>query len=88
MVFNYWCGQRLVEALALIVLVADVVLGVAYYSTPTDDPYRKYYFPLIIGFLALIVVGLFFDRAFSNRNLSQTTSHSKEAQTIVLRLTD
>lgn len=53
--------------LALIVLAGETLLGVAYHFTGPTEPVRKYYFPLMIGFFALIVVGLFVDRALSGR---------------------
>ena len=55
------------KLLALIVLVGEALLLTAYYSTDHGDPGRKFYFPLMIGFLALIVVGLFADRLLSSR---------------------
>ncbi len=55
------------KLLALIIVVADGLLAVAYYSTKDSDPFRKYYFPLMIGLFALIVVGVFLDRLLSSR---------------------
>jgi hypothetical protein len=55
------------KLLALIVLVSEGVLAAAYYSTKDTDPFRKYFFPLMIAFLALIVVGVFVDRALVSR---------------------
>jgi hypothetical protein len=45
--------------LALIVLVSEAGLSAAYYSTDHADPIRKYYFPIMIIFLGLIVAGIF-----------------------------
>jgi hypothetical protein len=50
------------KLLALIVLTGEVLLTVTYRSTKQDDPMRPYFFPLMIGLLAFIVVGVFFDR--------------------------
>ena len=69
--------------LALVVLAAETLLGIAYYSTEASDPIRKYYFPLMILFLAVIVVGVFVDRARSHR-LQQTGPQPENARTIVL----
>ena len=55
------------KLLALIVLGGETLLGIAYYSTDRSDPVRKYYFPLMIGLLCLIVAGLFLDRVFSSK---------------------
>jgi hypothetical protein len=63
------------KLLALIVLAAESILGVAYLSTDRTDPARKYYFPLAIGFLALIVAGLFLERALSTRRSQAHATH-------------
>jgi hypothetical protein len=50
------------KLLALIVLSAEVVFSVALSTTSETDPYRSWYLPLMLVFLAIIVIGLFFER--------------------------
>ena len=47
------------KLLGLIVLAAEALLLAAYLSTDRTDPVRKYYFPLMLVFLALIIPCLF-----------------------------
>jgi hypothetical protein len=60
------------KLLGLIVLASEGILVIAYNSTEKTDPARKYFFPLMIGLFASIVIGVFVDR-FANR--SATNPH-------------
>jgi|ERR1700687_1695281 len=62
------------KLLALIVLVGESLLGIAYHYSDRTDPVRAYYFPLMVGLLTLIVVGLFVDRV-----LTSSVSHAKSS---------
>ena len=72
------------KLLALTVVAAETTLGVAYLSTDRADPARKYYFPLAIGFLALIVAGVFLDRALSTRRSQPQATHDGVPRQIFL----
>jgi hypothetical protein len=62
------------KLLALIVLVSEASLPVAYRFTKENDRMRPYFLPLMIGLLIVIVVGVFFDRWLSSRPHSQLRS--------------
>src|SRR6478752_6135528 len=65
------------KLLALIVLASEASLLVAYRFTRDDDKMRPYFLPLMVGLLAVIVVGIFFDRWLSNRTYSQPKSEKE-----------
>ena len=72
------------KLLGLTVIAAEGILAVAYFSTDRSDPVRKYYFPLALGFLALIVAGVFFDRAMSTRRSQPHATHDGVPRQIFL----
>jgi hypothetical protein len=73
------------KLLALIVLAGESLLGVAYYFTDPAEPFRKYYFPLMVGLFALIVAGLFLDRALLVRQTqSQFNTATVRPRQVVL----
>ena len=57
------------KLLALIVLAAEGLLAAAYRYGDQNDPFRRYYFPLMIGLLVLIVLGLLLDRVLASKVL-------------------
>jgi hypothetical protein len=60
------------KLLALIVLVSESLLVLAYQYTKENDPMRPYLLPLMIGLFGVIAIGVFFDRWLSSRPASQT----------------
>jgi hypothetical protein len=75
------------KLLALIVLIGESLLGIAYYSTDHSDPVRRYYFPLMIGLLSLIVAGLFLDRVLSTRTMHRQVAMASPAPRLLSLVT-
>jgi hypothetical protein len=60
------------KLLALIVLAAESLLAAAYRYGDQNDPFRRYYFPLMIGLLVLIVLALVLDRVLASKVCSRS----------------
>jgi hypothetical protein len=76
------------KLLALIVLAAESLLAAAYRYGDQNDPFRRNYFPLMIGLLVLIVLALVLDRVLASKVLlsqSQMAGGKPEQMTLITR---